>query len=146
LDFKNFLLLKKRYWIIEILYIIISIIFIVKVRLFNQELKINVMSDIESSDIEKAFNVLSYGDNSAMNYIMFGFGIIFVGVIFSVYLFFKSKSEWEYKEESFVLSFIILAINVCLIISILVALSNPILWALFIITGLGAVIMVGFSS
>jgi len=146
LDFKEFLLCRKRYWIIEIVYAVISIIFIFAVRSYNKELNELIMSDETLSDIQKAFNVLSYGDNDTLKYFGFGFLLIFLGIIFCVYLFFRSKSEWEFKEESYIFSFVCSCINFVLIIGLLVALSNPILWAIFIVTIVGSVFMVGLSS
>ena len=132
------------YIAVELIYAIVTIWFNISLGNLNKQLTHHFDIDkmITRKDVTIATHVMSYKDNSSLNYLIFGGVLILIGFMIPIVSTIINKSS--YKEETiknviWCIIFIVSVVNIFLIISISQALFSPIIIATLIMCAVGAI-------
>lgn len=126
---KNDIKEKMSCFVLTILYLLGTIIYIIHLNILNDELKA-----FTSTGIQNAIDVITYKNGIAMKFFIVALAIVIIGLGIIVYLM-ASRLE----VALYLLIAYIVLIIVC-IIAIIVFINNPILKSILIVTcGLGGV-------
>lgn len=120
---------KISCFILTLIYLIYTIIYLIKLDKLNNELK-----SFTSTGVQNAIDVVKYQDGIAIQYFMEAFILVLIGIILIIYVLFSRY------ELNFYLLLIYMFILVVCIVLIILFINNPILKSILIVTcGIGGV-------
>ena len=151
---KIFDLLKSPctpYIFVEFLYVIVAIIFYIRLndlnRVLNQTFDIDRMTT--QKDVMIASHVMSFEENASWYYLIWGIILIILGFVIPIVSSLINKSSYRRKEAKaaiFMVIIVMIIINIIVIISISKALLSPIIIATLILCAAGTLFAFGSSQ
>ena len=139
------------YLIVELIYLIISIIFNLKLRhlneLLNQTFDINKM--VLQKDVMIAGEVMTLDNNVSVNFLIGGIVLIIIAFIIPIVSSIINKSSYKEDEVKVMIWLVIclmVVINIIIIMLISKALFSPIIIATLILCIVGSIFAMGGAS
>lgn len=131
------------YILVELIYVITTIIFNIKLAYINSLLNQNFDVDrmVIQKDVMIATDVMAFDNNTSWNYLLGGIVLIIVGFIIPIGSALINKSSYKRKEVKAVILMVIcvmIIINIIIVISISKALLSPIIIATLLLCAAGA--------
>ena len=139
------------YIVVELIYVIITIIFLAKLEYFNKLLSQNFDIDqmVVQKDVMIAKDVMAFEKNTSWDYLLFGVGLIIIAFVIPIVSYLINKSSYKREEVKVAIGMIVVAmivINIIIIFSISKALLSPIIIATLILCAVGVVFTIGDSQ
>lgn len=139
------------YIFVESTYVIVAIVFNIKLSYINKLLNQNFDVDrmIVQKDVMIATDVMSFNHNTSWNYLLWGVLLIIIG--FAIPMISASLNKLSYKREEIkggimMIICAMIIVNIMIIISISKALLSPIIIATLILCAIGTLFAFGSSQ
>lgn len=128
--------------VIEIILMIFSITLIIKIKVLNSSFTVYQNKRLNMDD---AKFILSYGNGSSIRYFVYAVIIVLVICGYTVLSFRHIRLEYDKVAAgiAFTLSFLI---NIGMVIALWIEIDNPIVRAIFVLSGLGVIGCYALSS
>ncbi|EHI69406.1 hypothetical protein ACVRY7_02385 [Streptococcus ictaluri] len=139
------------YIFVESTYVIVAIVFNIKLSYINKLLNQNFDVDrmIVQKDVMIATDVMSFNHNTSWNYLLWGVLLIIIG--FAIPMISASLNKLSYKREEIkggimMIICAMIIVNIMIIISISKVLLSPIIIATLILCAIGTLFAFGSSQ